>query len=146
VAGSDREIVGVAEGTFATESKHTNLGVGVGLGAGEIYRIDIVYVLMRNACAKVLNRDPRFQSIWNVDMERTIGLTRCDMGIHSIATKFTNDGERFVRVERRKNLKCFLTAPHLELRFIGDVADSFDSGFFVLNNHWFGLLVGLVVR
>ena len=84
--GSDSEVVRIAERTLATKSQATNLIVGIGLGRGKVDSVDIVDIVVRDTCPKVLNGDPRFDAVGKMDMEGLISLTSHDHSIGGITS------------------------------------------------------------
>ena len=106
--GSDSEVVRIAERTLTTKTQATNLIVGIGLGRSKIDSVDVVDVVVRDTCPEILDSQPRFQGIRKMHMERLIRFTRHDHSISGITSQLTNNGERFVRIQVRENLKCLL--------------------------------------
>ncbi len=141
--GSHGEVVGVAEGRLATQAKATDLAVGVGLGRSKVDSVDVVDVLMRDACAEVLNSEPRFQRVRQVNVEGLIAFASSSHAVSSVATQLAHDGERFVRIQVRENLKCLLRGFHTELCLVGHVADTFDGVGGGVQFHAGSVVVGL---
>jgi len=131
VAG-DGEVVRITERRLATQTKAADLIVRISLGRLEVDRVDVVDVLMGDACAEILNRDPRLKSVGRMDMERLVSLSCLHMGIMGVASEFTDDCKGLVRVKVRKDLERFTRRTHLEACLIRDISDLFDTGVGVL--------------
>jgi hypothetical protein len=96
---------------------------------------------MLDTCAKVLNSQPRLKGIRKMDEEGLIAFVSSNHRIRCVAAKLTNNSQRLVGVEVRENLERFARSLHLELSLVSYVADLFDSGIVVLDDHGSSWLV-----